>query len=267
MNDLVGMQDWEKALKKFTDTWENRDEVTGFLVCGSYVTSNPTEHSDIDLHIILADTVDWRERGNQIIDGYLIEYFANPPDQIREYYQEDYESNKMHCQTQFATGRILLDRDGIVAQLKKEAEEWLGKQFKPFDEAALEIQKYALWDALDNLRDLHERESKSFTYAYHNALRQALTFYAKFLQVEVISTTHIYEQLTDPKIQRKYLQPEFPDPVFRDLFTEAITATSPPHMMTSFEKIADHIYNKTGQFMIDGWKIRTPTTKTNITPT
>ncbi len=33
------------------------------------------------------------------------------------------------------------------------------------------------------------------------------------------------------------------------------------------EKIADHIYNKTGQFMIDGWKIRTPTTKTSNDPT
>jgi predicted nucleotidyltransferase len=254
------MQDWEKALKKFTDTWEPREEVTGFLVCGSYVTGNPTEHSDIDLHIILDDTVDWRERGNRIIDSYLVEYFANSPDQIRKYYREDYEGNRMHSQTQFATGRILLDRDGTVAQMKDEAEEWLDKPFKPLDETSVEILKYMLWDTLDNLRDLHERESKSFTYAYHDALRQALSFYSRFLGVEIPSLTHVHEYLTDQETRGKYLQPEFPDSIFSNLFTRAITATSPPEMMNCFEEIADHIYGKTGEFKIDGWKIRTPTT-------
>jgi predicted nucleotidyltransferase len=252
------MQDWEKALKKFTDTWEDHDFVIGFLVCGSYVTGNPTEHSDIDIHIVVNNTVDWRERGNKVIDGYLIEYFVNPPDQIREYFREDYGDYRMDSQTQFATGRILLDRDGTVVQLKKEAKEWLKRSFKPLDETSIKILKYGLWDTLDNLRDLHERESKSFTYAYHNALKQALTFYAKFLQVEIISPTRIFEQLTDPKTQRKYLQPQFPDLVFRDLFIEAIISIEPLHMMNCFERIAEHIYMETGGFTIDGWKIRTP---------
>ena len=252
------MQDWEQALKKFTDTWEGHEEVTGFIVCGSYITGNPTEHSDIDIHIILDDSVDWRKRGNQIVDGYLIEYFANSPDQIREYFREDYEGNRMHCQTQFVTGRILLDHDGTVAQLKREAEEWLGKQFKPLDETAFEILKYMLWDTLDNLRDLHERESKSFTYAYHDALRQALSFYSRYLRVEIPSTTHVHEYLTDMETRGKYLQPEFPDSVFSNLFTRAITATSPPEMMNCFKEITQHVFNKIGGFTIDGWSIRTP---------
>ena len=247
-----------EGTQEVTDTWEGHEEVTGFLVCGSYITGNPTEHSDIDIHIILDDSVDWRKRGNQIVDGYLIEYFANSPDQIREYFREDYEGNRMHCQTQFVTGRILLDHDGTVAQLKREAEEWLGKQFKPLDETAFEILKYMLWDTLDNLRDLHERESKSFTYAYHDALRQALSFYSRYLRVEIPSTTHVHEYLTDMETRGKYLQPEFPDSVFSNLFTRAITATSPPEMMNCFKEITQHVFNKIGGFTIDGWSIRTP---------
>ena len=116
------MQDWERALQKFIKTWENRKEVRGFLVCGSYVTGNPTKRSDIDLHIVLDISVDWRERGNKVVDSYLIEYFANSPNQIREYFKEDFEENRMHSQTQFASGRIIKDPEGLVTQLKKEAE-------------------------------------------------------------------------------------------------------------------------------------------------
>ena len=83
------MKDWETALDKFLVSWKVRKEVTGVLVCGSFVTGKPAPHSDIDLHIVLSESVLWRERGNKIVDGFLIEYFANPPRQIREYFKED----------------------------------------------------------------------------------------------------------------------------------------------------------------------------------
>lgn len=80
------MERWEEALDKFLSEWRRRDYVVGALVCGSYVTGSPTARSDIDVHIILAEESDWRERGNRYVDGCLIEYFANPPRQIRTYF-------------------------------------------------------------------------------------------------------------------------------------------------------------------------------------
>ena len=57
------MGDWEKALNKFLKPWKKRKDVIGFLVCGSYITGNPTNRSDVDLHIITSEENDWRERG------------------------------------------------------------------------------------------------------------------------------------------------------------------------------------------------------------
>lgn len=65
------MQDWEKALHKFLVPWRKRKDALGCLVCGSFVTGNPSKHSDIDVHIVLSDSVTWRERGNKLIDEYI----------------------------------------------------------------------------------------------------------------------------------------------------------------------------------------------------
>ena len=108
---------WRKALETFLQQWLPGPDMVGSLVCGSYVTGNPSAYSDIDAHLVLAEHVDWRERGNSRIDTYLIEYFANPARQIRQYFQEDHAENRSLAATQFVTGEIVYDPHGIVRQL------------------------------------------------------------------------------------------------------------------------------------------------------
>lgn len=252
------MQGWEKALDKFLEDWQDREDVTGLLVCGSYITGGSSRRSDIDIHIVTSEENEWRERGNKIVDGYLIEYFVNPPKQIRAYFREDYQSNSITAPTQFATGRILLDKDGSIAQLKKEAEDWINREFKELDATSLSIMKYGLWDSLDNLRDLYEKKSKSFRYAYYSTIKGVFEFYSRYQRWEVYSPVRIIELLTDPDTQEKYLQSEYPDPVFRDLFIEAVSAGEEAEMLGCLEKIVDYIFKQTGGFCIDGWVLRTP---------
>ena len=252
------MQNWEKALDKFLVDWRDREDVIGILVCGSYITGDPSRHSDIDLHIITSEENDWRERGNTIVDGYLVEYFVNPPRQIQEYFVEDYQSNNIMAATQFVTGRIILDRDGAVAELRKEAQDWINKEYKELDSTNISIMKYALWDSLDNLRDLNEKKSKSYRYTYYGTLRSLFEFYSRYLRWEIYSPVRIVELLTDPKTQEKYLQSEYSDSVFRDLFIEAVSLVEESEMITCLEKIVEHVFEQTGGFSIDGWKLRTP---------
>ena len=105
----------------FSSELEGTKDVIGAIVCGSYITGVLAERSDIDVHIILSDEVDWRERGNQYIDGLLMEYFANPPRQIRRYFAEDYRDRSTMSMVQFITGRVIFDHRGIIEQLKVEA--------------------------------------------------------------------------------------------------------------------------------------------------
>ena len=252
------MRDWEKALDKFLVDWRDREDVIGILVCGSYITGDPSRHSDIDLHIVTSDENDWRERGNKIVDGYLVEYFVNPSRQISEYFREDHQDNSISASTQFVTGKVILDRYGAVAELKKEAQDWINKEYKELDSTSVSIMKYALWDSLDNLRDLYEKKSGSFRYTYYGTLRSLFGFYSRYLRWEVYSPVRIVELLTDPKTQEKYLQSEYPDSVFRDLFIEAVSAFEKSTMIKYLEKIVEHVFEQTGGFSIDGWALRTP---------
>jgi predicted nucleotidyltransferase len=67
----------KKTVEKFLEEWGHNKEIIGVVVCGSYVTGNPTKHSDIDLQIILDEGIKWRERGNRIINGiFLVSSFG-----------------------------------------------------------------------------------------------------------------------------------------------------------------------------------------------
>ena len=104
--------DWQTRLDIFLSEFEHKADVVGVLVCGSYITGSPSNHSDLDVHVVLDDDVCYRERGNRIIDGLLIEYFANPPHQILKYFDEDFADKSLMSQVQFATGKIVMDEKG-----------------------------------------------------------------------------------------------------------------------------------------------------------
>src|SRR4051812_21721623 len=66
---------WGKLIENFLAEWQAREPLVGALVTGSRVIGTATPESDIDIHLILPDDVEWRERGNLRIDGLLVEYF------------------------------------------------------------------------------------------------------------------------------------------------------------------------------------------------
>lgn len=65
------MEKWKKAMNTFIEGWRSNQDVVAAMVCGSYVTGKASRRSDIDIHIVLNDEVEWRERGNQYVDGFL----------------------------------------------------------------------------------------------------------------------------------------------------------------------------------------------------
>lgn len=252
------MAAWMKAVEKFLNDYTKDLDVEGVIVCGSYVTGSPSKRSDVDLHIILSSEYDWRERGSRIIDGVLIEYFVNPPQQMPEYFKEDFDDFRRHAAHMLATGKIIQDRNGVVASLRDEAKKWMMKPFPDVGSTGLALSKYGLWDMLDNLSDLYENNSPSFSYAYWNSLNSAFEFYSKYLGHDVIPVHKIYEQLNDEKVQKKYHLEPFPDSIFRAIMNEAIGASNRDSMMKSFQNIIAHVHKETGGFTLDGWSLKTP---------
>lgn len=251
------MNNWKEKLDVFMSDFEYVDDVVGVLVCGSYITGNPTSHSDLDVHIVLDNSVQYRERGNRIIDGLLIEYFTNPPKQILHYFDEDYQDKSLMSQVQFATGKIMQDKTGDVAILKEKAKAMisdfyaLGQAVSPMSD----LDKYFLWDMLDDLQDAHESQKPEFDFLYYNSLNKLLECYMKCINLPY-NTKTIYGNIVDDVVRGKYLLRELPDSAISNLITESIVASGKNEKMEAYEKLTATITNNFGGFNIDGFKLK-----------
>ncbi|MDO8556416.1 MAG: nucleotidyltransferase domain-containing protein [Nanoarchaeota archaeon] len=246
---------WEDALNQFLSGWLKKSEVVGVLVCGSYVTGSPSEHSDIDVHIILADTVKWRERGDVFVNGYLVEYFANPFRSIKGYFEEDFKEGSYQAPIMFVTGRVLLDKNGVVRKLQKLARTYLKKRFKSMGLVACELKKYSLWDNLDNFEDAFTRKI-NIPYLYFNYLRQVYEAYSYYLHYPASSVDKTERLLSDPVIRKKYLLTDFPDKKFAQLFLSSLSVEGPKKMLKHLNQLTSYVLIRMGGFSVDGWKVR-----------
>ena len=246
---------WRDRLDTFMENFEYKADVVGILVCGSFVTGNPSSRSDLDVHIILDEAVDYRERGNKVVDGLLIEYFANPPRQIRSYFKEDYQAISPHSQTQFATGEILLDITGVVAELKREAVAMMALNFEDVEPRADELGKYGIWDMLDDLQDLYENERACFDFVYYSNLDKLISIYMQQIK-QAYDKKIILGHITSDVVRKKYLLNELPDENVKKLIQTCITADNKKDRIESYEKLTNAVLDLMGGFEIDGFRFK-----------
>lgn len=253
------MTDWKQKLDIFLAHFEHINEVVGILVCGSYITGNPTNHSDLDVHLILDSSVDFRERGNKIVDGLLIEYFANPPQQILKYFEEDISENSLMAQTQFATGEILLDKNGEVQKLKEKARAMIADFYVKDDNSSnmqmFALSKYGLWDMLDDLQDAFENGRPDFDFLYFNNLDRMIAIYMGCIN-RPYHCKVILGNITDSTVREKYLLKELPDAAISGLIVQCIKAASKDEKLELYQRLTTEILDKCGGFSIDGFKFK-----------
>lgn len=246
---------WQRALEKFLEEWKEKDFVEAALLTGSRAIGTDTLYSDVDIYIILSDSVEWRERGNKVIDGVLIEYFANPPRQIKHYFEKELKENSKCTARIVAVGETLFDKTGIAEELKREALNYMKKSFQKPDEVWIEIAKYGLWDMLDSTKDAEERNDPSFSYLYHLTLNEVLGVYSKFLSVEAPPASKVYRMFADGEFREAYMFEPFPDGEFMALFLSAIER----EQVETLERLILHVFERMGGFNIDGWRLKTKT--------
>ena len=247
------MGDWKRALEKFTGEWSERDFVEAALLTGSYALGLQTPRSDVDVYIILSDNVNWRERGDVLVDGFLIEYFANPVRQVRWYFEDEHSRNKRNTARIILIGKVLFDKTGIIEILRTEAKKYMEKPFPEPDPVKVELAKYVLWDALNSLKESGEMQAPGYTYLYQLTLKEALESYARFLRTEIPPASKVYRLFSDETFRKAYLFPDFPDAEFVALFLRAMEEVRTENAGA----LINHVLEKMGGFNIDGWKLRT----------
>lgn len=208
-------KDYEKAIEIFVDSIKSHEEVIGILVCGSFVRSELDKHSDIDIHVVLDEKCDYRERGNTWIEGIEIEYFKNPPKQIRSYFKQEKESP--HTADMFVNSIVKYKASEIIDELIEEAKIILGTEPQKLKEFEIETSKYHIDDLFKDLKDCFENNDKlGFYFVKSKIIDECIFVFSKLKQFRKTKEKRLFSQIK--KIDSEFAE-KIEDAIEEDLLT------------------------------------------------
>lgn len=248
------MENWQIALEKFLKEWKDKKGFEGALLTGSYAVGAQSATSDIDVMIVLSDETKFWQRGNTNVDGFLIEYIADPTSMWQKSFEDDFNAGRKVSVCMFATGTVLFDKTGLVSELKTKSEEIMAKKFNKMDERAIEMAKYHLYDGLDKLRNLERNGFTQYAPLYYLQLSKIINFYAASIGISVPATAKLYKFINDSQFRDKYKLEGFSDRRFIDLVNKSLENYS---SIKSIDDLTLYILDKMGGFKIDGWVLKT----------
>ena len=250
------MERWEMALSKFLQKYENEDYYEGAIACGSYVTGNNNEFSDIDVHIVLKRGNEWRERGNLEVDGFLIEYFANPVNKYESEMENEKTERGNHTTKMFSQGIVVSDKNGEVKKLKDKAVELSDIELPEASEFDLLASKYGCWDKYDELNVIYKENRDNFYLAYYELYKQLITLHGKVKKLRDFSLTKL-DKLLDSKLFRdNYGISKFYDEYDTAIIRECMVLDTRVKMMEKITKFYNYVMEISGGFDINKFVLR-----------
>ncbi|MFX0200887.1 MAG: nucleotidyltransferase domain-containing protein [Candidatus Hodarchaeota archaeon] len=240
-----------EAINKFIDGWEENGHITDVLLTGSYAVGNPSENSDVDLLIILDDSVNWEERGNKEIDGYIVEYIAKPFNTWTSILNREKKSGKRIFSYMFSIAEVI-EGNKSADELIKLSKNILTDSLPKLGEEEIEMAKYHAHDRLADLKDLHEQESPAFNSMYYFLLATLIGTYAKYERLDIPSTSKLYKFLTDKDYRKKQNMRQFKDSEFSNIVVSCYKDKS----LENIEQLANHVTSRLGGYNIKNWKLR-----------
>ena len=220
----------------------NIKEVELILLVGSCAVGNDNKYSDIDIYIVLNNKNKYRERGNILIDGYLIEYFINPEYKIIDYLKNDKRGHGGSMANMLINGILIYGNKDIFNKLKRKAKYYINKPNKK------DITKYYhAWDLYDDYKAcmLHKE------LPYYNALQAIIEAYLYNNDYYLLPPQKIERIFIDKQYRDKYKLNKFPNNIFNKLVINCFNEPNPNNI--------DKLYNyvmKDGNFNINNFKLR-----------
>lgn len=146
---------YNQACKEYIESEMKKEEVIGILVTGSFLYSTIDKNSDIDVHVILSPSCDYRIRGNLWINGIEIEYFKNPPAQILSYFKKE---KTLHSAYMFTYGEVVYDQAEIMDELVATATAIIEQKPPELTAFQIELAKYFIDDYYKDFEDAVEND-------------------------------------------------------------------------------------------------------------
>lgn len=250
------MENWKVALNKFLEKYVNEEYYEGAIACGSYVSGNNNKYSDIDVHIIFKRGNGWRERGNLFIDGFLIEYFANPVNKYESYMEEELSELGNHTTMMFANGTIIYDRSGEVSKLKNKAIKHKNKKVNEFSEFDILSNKYSCWDRFDELKVAYFEQRDSFYLIYYELYKSLIDLLNKTRRIRELSLTKIDKLIDDRTFRENYKLLEFYNDDDSKIIRECLNLETKEKMFNKISDFYNYVMEISGGFDINKFVLR-----------
>jgi hypothetical protein len=128
---------------------------TGIVVAGSIIRGVPDPTSDFD--IVVAHEPPWRQRAQRLFRGVPAEIFVNPPFQIRRAFAQEAAEFRPILAHMMATGVILHDPDGLMADLAQGARDSMDT-VPPMSAEQETSARYMIATQFEDAEDVRERD-------------------------------------------------------------------------------------------------------------
>lgn len=215
------MEKWKNVLENFLQEYKEKEYVIGAILCGSYATGNNTDRSDIDVHIITKD-IGFKQRGNVIVDGIMIEYFMNPLSQSYKYLENDFKQRRRLADANmYGNGIILFDKTGEIQQLKEESLKYYEREFDEPEESTMMINNYACWDLMDEIKDKIDN-NENYDLNYYMLLKELINNFYYKNRIATVPFTKIEKIYRNMEYREKYHLKNMPNQNFIELVLNAI---------------------------------------------
>ena len=247
------MEKYELVLEQFLSNYKERPYFEGAVLCGSYASGNQTPESDIDVHIVMSDACEFRERGNVFIDGMLVEYFVNPVFKIEETMERDFKDYGGATANMYGYGKILYDRTGQVARLQQLALSYLDKGFAPLTEYQLKNDLYHIWDDMDEFLSA-VKQGLSTHILYGQLVSHLVNLYMKHQGIGLQSMSKLEKLLSDEEFAWRYHLKKQPEEDFKAL-TLACLHANDRNKAKCIQNLYHFVIHKCGDFDIGQFKL------------
>lgn len=149
MTDL--QKKYYEVSREYVEQEKLNEDVIGIIVSGSMIHSTIDKNSDIDIYVILDSKCDYRERGNIWIRGIEVEYFKNPPLQVKSYFET--EKKSPHTAHLLAFGEVVYSKSDVIDELVAKAKSIIKEAPPKLNAFEIEFEKYFMDDYSKDLED------------------------------------------------------------------------------------------------------------------
>lgn len=231
-----------EASKQYIEQEKKNEEVIGIIVSGSFIHSKIDKNSDVDIFLILDPKCTYRERGNTWIQGVEIEYFKNPPIQIKRYLEREISPHTAHI---LANGQVVYSTSDIIDELIATSKTILQQPPPKLKEFQVELAKYVIDDYYKDFEDAAINKDEIGTTILRNRIIEKC--------IDVFFNVHQIRRYKDKGLSQ---QLEQIDPTFNQKIKAALLEQwNEPTALTEVRTAAEILL---GGQRTKEWKLKSP---------